>query len=255
MVHRFFALASVTALAGGLVAPTAGCLGDPPIRPGATSDGGASPSGEGDAGEDAGDTDASVPSSDGSAATATCPTTLPIDATKYAYKPAATPTTSCTAAEIDDLATFNAAYKTATHADAKFSVTNTTCKACLYTLHTDATWGPIVEDAAGKLVLVNSAGCVEAKSGKLECGVAYHRFERCLEEACVGCTKPDPGPNGPYPPGYPALDACYKAAAKGACKSANAAITSDCADAISSCADLSTKFTFEAPARALCAGL
>lgn len=252
MANRLFALASVTALAGAIVAVEGGCLGEPPIG---LSDKGAGGGGSGDGGGTAGDgngtagidggtaTDGSVPT-DGAAA-ATCPSTAPIDATKFAYKPAATPSTACTAAEIEELITFVDTNKTATLADVKLSVTNTTCRACLVTLDTDATWGAIVEDAAGKVVLINSAGCIEAKSGKLECGVAYHRFERCLEEACVAC----PAGNDI------ARAACYKAAAKGACKSANVAITSDCDDALSTCDDLSTKYTFEGPAKALCAGL
>jgi len=250
MANRLFALASVTALAGAIVVVETGCLGDPPVAPSSKDAGGSGSDGGGTAGHGDGApaldggtaTDGGVPP-DGAAA-AKCPSTAPIDATKFAYKPAAAPSTSCTSAEIDDLATFVATYKTATHADAKFSVTNTTCRACLYTLDTDATWGPFVEDAAGKLVLVNTAACIEAKSGHLACGEAYHRFERCLEEACVGCSAPTTQNS-----------ACYKAAAKGACKTANLAITSDCADALSTCADLATKYPFEAPARALCAGL
>jgi len=251
MATKLLSLASVTALTGIVViASGAGCSRNVFVSGNeggtGTSGGLGNPLGS-DGGSSA--TDAKAPkdgstTSDGSTPGDTCPSTLPIDQTQYAYKAAAKSPTACTVADINNLVTFVDGNPSATFAQVKASVTSATCKACLFTPDTGATWGAMLENAAGELVLINSGGCIEAKSNKFACGQAYHQFEQCLDEACVDCPDGDDS----------ALSACYKAAAKGACKNANTAITSDCADAIDACSNLSTKYTFEAPAKALCAG-
>lgn len=237
MVKKLFALASMTALTGVVASvSSAGCSTTTTTT---EEDSGTSTdaSTTTDAKKDTGTV---TPTDSGPG---TCPTTDAIDATQYQYKAANKQPGACTSAMIDALVAFVDGNKTAKYADVKNSVTDATCKACLFTV--DPTWGPLVENAKGELILINSGGCIEAASGKLECGKAYHQFEQCLDEACVDCPEGDDT----------ALSACYKAAAKGACKAANSAITSDCADAISTCGDLSTKYTFEAPAKALCVGI
>lgn len=237
MVKKLFALASLTALTGAVASVSAAGCSSTPVTP---EDEGGTPTTDAgpDVRKDQGVPDTNPPG------TGTCPTTEAIDQTQYQYKGAAIKTGDCTSADIDALVAYVDANKTAKYADVKNSVTSATCKACLFTVD-GATWGPLVENAKGELILINSGGCIEAASGKLECGKAYHQFEQCLDEACVDCPEGDDT----------ALSACFKAAAKGACKAANTAITSDCADAISTCSDLSTKYTFEAPAKALCVGI
>jgi len=254
MSKKIFALASITGLAGVVISTAGtGCTSEVVY---VTVDGGGAGNGLGSnvdagSGQDSGAADSSLvdarPSdaaSDAPVVSGTCPRTTPIDATKFSYKPAAAVPGACTATMIDSLIAFVDGNKTAKYADVKASVTNAACHACLFTLD-GATWGPLVENAKGELIHINSGGCIEVASGKLACGQAYHQFEQCLDEACAECPEGDDT----------ALSACYKAAAKGACKAANTAITMDCADAISTCSDLSTKYTFEAPARALCVGL
>jgi len=237
MVKKLFALASMTALTGVVASvSSAGCS----TTTTTTEEDSGTPTTEAGATDAKKDTNV-TPTDSGPG---TCPTTDAIDQTQYQYKGAAIKTGDCTSADIDALVAYVDANKTAKYADVKNSVTSATCKACLFTVD-GATWGPLVENAKGELILINSGGCIEAASGKLECGKAYHQFEQCLDEACVDCPEGDDT----------ALSACYKAAAKGACKAANTAITSDCADAISTCSDLSTKYTFEAPAKALCVGI
>lgn len=175
-----------------------------------------------------------------------CPTTDAIDATQYPYKAANKQPGACSTAMVDALVAYVDGNKPAKYADAKDSVTDATCKACLFTVDSvNATmWGPFVEDAKGALIVVNKAGCVDAVSGKVECGKAYHQLAQCLDEACLDCREDDT-----------LLGACYDAAAKLPCKAASAAVPSDCAAAIDTCASLKTKYPFEASARALCVGL
>lgn len=181
-------------------------------------------------------------------AAATCPTTTAIPWTQYEYKPAAKSPGACTAQMVDDLIAFVESKKnTVTYAEAKASVTDAACKACLFTVDPgDATtWGPLVATPKDELVLINAGGCVEVASGKVECGKTYHQLARCVDEACADCPEGD----------AKALDICRKAAATGACKLANAAIPPDCADAIRTCVDIEEAYTFEAPARVMCVGL
>lgn len=239
MVKKLFALASMTALTGVVV--SASSVGCSSTTVNASDDGGGGTTDSGPVADSGVKKDGSVTTDSGPG---TCPTTDAIDATQYGYKNANIQPGKCTNDMITALVTFVDNNKSAKYADVKAAVTDADCRACIFQAD-GATWGPLVENAKGELILINTGGCIEAASGKSECGKSYHQFEQCLDEACTDCPDGD----------QTALQNCFKAAAKGACKAANAAIGTECADAITTCGNLATKYTFEAPAKALCVGV
>lgn len=191
---------------------------------------------DGGAGDDAGD-------SDGGPSGGTCPATVPIDSTKFAYRPANVSPGACSLAEVGALTAFLDANPDASYSSAKGSVANPTCQACIFGPD-GATWGPIVENSAGTFMVLNTGGCAEVVSGSVDCGRAKQRVDRCVEEACAFCGD-DAGAR---------TECMTKTALTGACKPAVDALHAlpSCSDAAAQCDQFVMKYMFEASAKTLC---
>lgn len=236
---KMFALASVTTLTGLVLATTgSGCSSkqESSETPEAGPEGG---------GRDAGGKDAADAGED--PGTGTCPTTTAIDATKLPWKSPTKSPGACTPTDLSNLVSFVDTNDNAKYADWKASVTNMTCRSCIF--GTDgATWAPLVENSSGQLVVLNVGGCIAIASGSDACGKSYQNWFDCRFEACAECPDGD----------TPALQKCLSAASKGACKAAFDAVGTVCGD--QQIADAETacegdKFVFEGPIKAQCIGL
>lgn len=239
MVKKLFALASVSALTGLVAAVSAaGCSTTTTVE----NEGG-TPTGEG--GTDAKRDQTSPPEED--SGPGTCPTTDAIDATKLPWKSPTKSPGACTPTDLSNLVSFVDTNDNAKYADWKASVTNMTCRSCIF--GTDgATWAPLVENSSGQLVVLNVGGCIAIASGSDNCGKSYQNWFDCRFEACAECPDGD----------TPALQKCLSAASKGACKAAFDAVGTVCGD--QQIADAETacegdKFVFEGPIKAQCIGL
>lgn len=254
MSKKVFALASVTALTGLLVAGTSACSGqkfyvisDEGGAPSAV-DGGKQPSTTvppSDAGVTKKPVDASTdPDPDPGPTGTTCPTTAPIDATVFPWAPPRALPGSCTPADVDGLVAYVTAHPAAAYPDLKNQVANLTCRQCLF-VPDGAKWGAIVEKSDGSFLRNNLGGCVALASGSVSCGKAYSQLDDCISVACENCAD------------QAATQNCSTAAVKGACKTAAAAYSTQCTDpaSVTTCDNLATKYTFEAAARALCVAL
>jgi hypothetical protein len=236
MIRKMFALASVTALTG-LVSSVAasGCSSTNSVS--STDEGGLTEAGK----------DATRPKETGpdeeDTGPSTCPTPEPIDATKIAWKPPGVAQGSCSEAEIAALVKFVDDNPTTEYSKLKASVTNATCKACLF-VPDGAKWGAFVEKSDGTFLRHNFGGCMAVVSGKESCGKAYSQFDDCLGQACAMCAD------------EATYDKCTgQPAANGACKASLDALLAECTEADeTTCGDLSTKYLFEAAAKALCVG-
>jgi hypothetical protein len=97
---------------------------------------------------------------------------------------------------------------------------NVTCAACLDTLETASSYGPIVEGVGGKEL--NLAGCVQnavATDAGYACAEDIQAAERCVEKACkANCPITDMTSRAAY-------IACTKQAATGGCSTFTAAAT------------------------------
>jgi hypothetical protein len=132
----------------------------------------------------------------------------------------------------------------ATYANWKTSVTNATCKACMFGKESASTWAPLLEDAAGELQRINVGGCIAVASGSVSCGRTYQNWFDCRFEACADCASS-------------ALQACLTAASKGACKNAIDAVTNTCGDTVITDAETActgASYVFEGSIKALCVG-
>lgn len=124
---------------------------------------------------------------------ATCLSTTPIDATKYAYKsPAPAAAGRCTTTELLAIEDYLRAHSQ----DPDFSmagwkaVVSTTCSSCAFASASDPTWAPIVEVAeADWMFEVLRGGCIEQVSHDPACGRAYHQLEKCTLDACLAKCK------------------------------------------------------------------
>jgi hypothetical protein len=116
---------------------------------------------------------------------------------------------------------------------------NTTCAACVESMPTDASLGPIVVHP--DRLVVNMAGCV-AVLNDLACATPLEWVDACNYAACGGrvACSPDPLDAADYA-------TCVKAAATCACKEYTDAVTSRCtmgpASAYTKCADAKTVIT------------
>jgi hypothetical protein len=255
MSKRVFALASVTALSGLIVAgATAGCSGQKIY---VISDEGGTLSGI-DGGKGSSGT-VPTPLSDGGMKKqpidaspdpdpdpnpdpgATCPTSAPIDATTAPWSPPQSLPGSCTATDIDNLVAYVTANPATTYPNLKSQIANLTCRQCLF-VPDGAKWGPFVEKSDGTFLRNNFGGCVAVASGSVSCGKAFSQLDDCLSVACQDCADATE------------LQKCSTAATKAACKNATTAFSTQCPDAssVTTCSDLATTYTFEAAARALC---
>jgi hypothetical protein len=240
MVKKWFALASVTALSGLMGAVSLGGCSSTRAEGGAGSVPEAGTDGSNAKGDAADGTDA--------AASNTCPSQDPIDASQLPWKSPTKMVGSCVDKDLSDLVAYVDMNSMATYADWKKSVASGACNSCIFGKDTDATWKPLLEDAKGQLVGLNVGGCIAIASGSDKCGQAYQNWFDCRFQACADC------PNGDTA----ALQKCLSAASKGACKPAFNAVTTVCTDTVIGEAEgkcQGSKFVFEGPIKAQCIGL
>ncbi len=185
MVKKLFALASVTALAGLVSAvAVAGCSSD-------SNDAGP---GSPDASTDA-PKEAKPPVEAGPDEDTSCYKDDPVDTSDVAYKPARIQAGKCSAdviKKIDDLIKAN---QNASFDDLKAELVSKEsqgCADCVFGLESGDKWAPILtNDDGSKVVDINGGGCVEALSGKTECGKAFQEWSACLDTACADCADAD----------------------------------------------------------------
>lgn len=243
MKHNTLSIEVLALLALSVTFGTAACSSSP--SQGVVADDGPSPAKAAPTSPDPVSTPAPAPGSPAPAEV--CPTTLPLDATTAPWKPAVNLPGSCTTGEIDALRDYFESHPTATYPETKASVTNATCRGCLFA--PDGTkWAPFVETAAGDLKYVNTAGCIAIVISDA-CGKTFSQLQDCTAAACADCADGDPT----------AIQDCAGAARKGACKAGMKNVGTTCGatinDALDICEKLSRKFSFEASARAQCVGL
>jgi hypothetical protein len=207
MVNKLFALASVSALSGVVVAASAsGCSSTQVITE------------QVDSGHDAraaiGDNEEPVAPQ--------CMVDQVLDATSVPYLPARVEPGSCTLQVIktlEDLVAnkpdglpFSDVKKAIQGYDPTYGPK---CAACVFAAATDH-WAPIVED--GSNVIVNTGGCMEVVSGNTACGKAWQQFDTCTNYGCQNCSSDADKQN------------CYGAvgAPGGPCEAATTAVKSAC---------------------------
>ncbi len=234
MIKKLFALASVTALTGMVIAVAAvGCTNDDAAPP---DDGG----GQVDVkrpppkpiGDDDHDSDATK-----------CYAEEALDVSGVKYQAPRIRPGACTEGVfkvIDDLV---AANKSASFADLKAAIVaeeSASCAECVFGDDGD-TWAPVVE-SAGKVVAVNGGGCVGIVSEKVECGKAYYQWDLCLATACKDCSGSD-------------ATACVQEAQSTACKGASDALVGACGNEVNSFINACFKageITLKGPIREQC---
>ena len=195
MFKKGFVLASVTALYGAVATVGAsGCS--------STDNSGATVADASEASFDARRPFEAGPDEPVDSGPATCPTTTPIDATTSVWKPPAIMRGACSEAEIKALVTVVDKNPMVAYADLKASVTDATCKACLFAPD-GAKWAAFVEDSKGAFLRHNFGGCVAAVSGQDTCGKAYSQYDDCINQACTDCAD------------QAAFDKCSSPASKG----------------------------------------
>lgn len=179
MVKKLFALASVTALGGFVIAVSAAGCSSTETTTTAT-----------DASTDvAKKTDAKppVPEEDAAPET-TCLAPKPIDVSTIPYQPPAIKPGSCSKDVLTQISTFVDKNPNATFTDVKDEVSkDAKCGACVFGSVDDSSWAAIVLDKDGNGA-INRGACVNVVSGNDACGKAYQQWTSCLLEACDKCT-------------------------------------------------------------------
>jgi hypothetical protein len=240
MVKKLFALASVTALTGLMVSVAAAGCSSTTTETTETDAAAASDTGA--------KKEASTPEPEDSAVSTECKGTTTVDATALPWKSPAKDIGACSADELKGLVDFLSANDTAKYAEWKTKITNPACNACVFGKESEATWKPLLENAAGDLVGLNVGGCIAIASGNDACGKSYQQWFDCRFEACADCPSGD----------TTSLQKCLTAASKGGCKAAFDAVGTVCGDA--AIGDYETacdgvKYVFEGPIKAQCIGL
>lgn len=206
MIKKAFALASITALTGMVVAiAAAGCSSNDAVTP--VEDAGSEPdvrkpppSGDDDD-DDAGDDK--------------CYDEKALDVSGERYQPPRVQPGACTEnvlQVIDELA----AKQGATFDELKAAIVakeSATCAECVFGEDGD-TWAPVIEKD-GKAIAVNGGGCVGLVSEKADCGKAYYHWDLCVNVTCSQCTGTE-------------ASSCVQEAQSTACESATAALVAAC---------------------------
>jgi hypothetical protein len=135
--------------------------------------------------------------------------------TPAAYVPAAVHKGACTTMNISDFdaACINATTATSAACSA-WQKANATCLACIQTPDTASSWGPLIEHTAQKTISINLGGCFEL-AGSKACGTSFESDRGCDAAACdANC----PVVQNDNNVSINALNACYKSADSGGCK-------------------------------------
>lgn len=137
-----------------------------------------------------------------------CPSDLPVDGTKLAYKPPTAPQTDkCDAADLDAMKEFLLMNPKASNEDFENFVKNRdrTCHDCVFADSAAATWPPApLKD--GKVLTFNVGACYAIVTGSAACGQAVQNAWDCEFEACTTCESPSQ------------LEACRAKSRSGVCK-------------------------------------
>jgi hypothetical protein len=114
------------------------------------------------------------------------------DAGFFGWEPPSTPTSACTADQLNDY--YNDCYGSdaSTSSCDSWSSTNEGCASCLLSNEGEAgTYGPIVQLGDG-WVYANVGGCIALVSGDTSptgCGAAYWAAQSCEDIACASCSQ------------------------------------------------------------------
>lgn len=239
-MNKLVAVTSVTALS--LFVSTlavVGCTSEP-SPPGADPDAGA----DADAGRKK---DVEIPDGEDPPPEPVCMTADAIDATQFAYKPAATTPAACTEDEakaLFDYYTQKANAGQSVLISAWANEVSAKCSECVFSDGAGDRWTPIlVKD--DKLSGLNRGGCVELETESAECGEAYQQVTECRYAACSKCTSDE------------TYLGCLRDAAGifgGPCKDAYEKVTTACGSALQSAeqACQGEDWQFEGPIRAQC---
>ena len=240
MTKKVFALASVSALTGLVVAASAAGCSTTIEPPQETPDTGVEP-------QDGSTPDRKPPTTpETSTDSGNCPTPDAIDQTTFPYKDPIVVAGACTEAELQAFVTF--VDNNDDPAKWKASIANQACQDCVFAKETTG-WAPVVLNASGDPAAFNVGGCIAVASGVPACGRAYQQWRSCYLEACSECPDGDQA----------AFSKCTTAANKGACKGAFDDVVPKCGgneivgDAEEACKG--EKYIFEGPIRAQCIGL
>ncbi len=180
-MKKFFALASVTALAGVVFAAgAAGC---------SSSSSGGSSSGDTDAGKDSGPSKTDGGKTDGGGGdddgggTGDCPAAYPGDPP---WKSPAATQTVCDQSDIDFIkAEAQKQGETFQQLETALKARKAACGACVFTKEGDAAWGPIVYVGTQGGAFFNYGSCfARAPGGSEDCGKAVESFELCADSVC-----------------------------------------------------------------------
>ena len=241
-MKKLFAVAIVTALSGFVsMLVVVGCAADSAPDPGVAPDASIDvrPDRRPPGPEPEEDADPPAPTG--------CLATQAIDATNFAYSPAAVSPGACTAEEAKALADYFAA-KVNANEDVVISEwakeVSTSCSECVFSDGTGAEWTPILVKN-DHLLGLNRGGCVELMTGKPECGEAYQQVTECRYAACSACESDE------------AMTECVQdgeAIFTGPCKDAYDKVIAACGDALDAAetACRGKDWQFEGPIQAQC---
>jgi hypothetical protein len=256
MTRTWFALASVSALAGFVAAVSAsGCTEIVQCECANAAD----------AGEDSAKPDPRPlpppPPPEEDAGVEGCFAKTAVDLTTIPYEAPLVLPGSCTEGE---LASFSAYIEGlgpsgSIDVDAWKKTVSATCASCIFTPAANpdggsTLWGPVLE-ANGTILDFNRGSCVGIVSNKPACGEAYHKFQACPFVACLPKTEGGAGSCKTQEE----FDACREKIydlSNGPCENARAAALKECGPKvntyISACEN--KKYIFESSVRAQCIG-
>ncbi|OJY15867.1 MAG: hypothetical protein BGO98_24695 [Myxococcales bacterium 68-20] len=210
MVKKAFAIASIAALTGMVVAiAAAGCASNDGVTP--VEDGGSEPDVRTPPPNPDGDDDDDDDGGDGK-----CYDEKPLDVSAEKYQPPRTKPGACKENVLEVIDDLIASKQSATFDELKAAIVakeSTVCAECVFGEDGD-TWAPIVEKD-GQVIVLNGGGCVELVSEKADCGKAYFHWDLCLSKACSKCTGSE-------------AKSCAQDAQLTACKGASEALVAAC---------------------------
>ena len=147
-----------------------------------------------------------------------CPSELPVDATKLAYKPPTAPQAGkCTADDISAMKDFLLTNPKSTNEDFENFVKNrgATCHDCVFADGARATWPPAPLEGI-KVLTFNVGACYALVTGSQACGQSVQNAWDCGFTACLSCNS------------QAELESCRTKARTGVCKTFEDAAHTSC---------------------------
>lgn len=107
----------------------------------------------------------------------------------YMWKPPPAPWDACTTSDIGFFEGLISAKDAKPETvEAAMRGRNVACASCIFSVETDATWGPYVYDAKKTYVIRNVGACyASAPGGSEACGQAVQEWYNCMWDVCGGC--------------------------------------------------------------------